>query len=121
MNLAHLHILLNHKTVVAVILATLLLIFSFVKKKSQLTDMSFILVILAALWTLPAYLTGHPAKEMILTTPSVPEKTVSDHQNMALLAFILIEVTGLLAAASLASKSFTVISSRIFAKLHYYY
>ena len=85
MNPAHIHILLNHITVVAVVLATLLLIYSLVRKKSQLLDISMILVILVALWTVPAYVTGYPAKEIISANPSLSWKIVEDHQNMSLL------------------------------------
>ena len=97
MNLAHLHLLLNHFPTVGLGIALGLLLASLLKKSEDLKQASFVAFFLLGLLAIPAYLTGSAAQVMLQNRPDVSEPIMAAHQDAALLALILIEITGLVA------------------------
>ena len=97
MNLAHLHLLLNHLPTVGLGAALALLLAARVKKSVDLHQASFVAFFLLGLVAIPAYLTGSAAQFVLKDQPGVSEQVVAAHQDAALLALILMEITGFVA------------------------
>lgn len=97
MNLAHLHLLLNHFPTVGLAIALGLLVAALLKKSEDLKQASFVGFFLLGLLAIPAYLTGSAAQTVLQDQPDVSQQVIAAHQDAALLALILLEITGLMA------------------------
>jgi uncharacterized membrane protein len=96
-NLAHLHLLLNHLPTVGLGAGLGLLMASLLKKSEDLKQASFVAFFLLGLLAIPAYLTGGAAQIVLQNQPDVSQQVMAAHQDAALLALILMEITGLVA------------------------
>ena len=101
MNLAHLHLMLNHIPLVGIGFTTLLLILAMLRRSNELINIALVFVVVVALWAIPVYLTGEPAEEIVEDLPGVSEQLIEEHEEQAEIAFIFVEVTGALALISL--------------------
>ncbi len=108
MNLAHIHLLINHFPTIGTIIALGLFVGALIGKSEDLKRASLVVFFGIALLTLPTYMSGNAAQESICkvdpTTPNVPcrdprvsRAMIETHRNAALLAFVLMELTGLAA------------------------
>lgn len=96
-NVAHLHLLLNHLPTVGIVMGLGLFLLSFVRRNEHLRHASLEVFFLLALGTLPAYLTGMAAQEAIVGRPDVSAAAIAAHHDGALLAFVFMEITGFVA------------------------
>jgi len=96
-NLAHLHLLLNHFPTVGLAIALGLFLASLLKKSADLRQASFVGFFLLGLVAIPAYLTGGAAQIVLQNQPDVSQQVMAAHQDAALLALILLEITGFVA------------------------
>ena len=108
MNLAHLHLLLNHSPIVGTFIVLGLFIVSLIGHSDELKQVSLALFSLIALLAIPAYMTGFAAQEAIKESPGVSTDLIQAHQGAALVAFILMEITGGVALLGLWQFSRTV-------------
>ena len=97
MNLAHLHLLLNHVPTVGLGIACALFLASLLKKSEDLRQASFVAFYLLGLLAIPAYLTGSAAQTVLQDQPDVSQQVIAAHQDAALVALILMEITGFVA------------------------
>lgn len=107
MNLAHIHLMLNHIPLIGIGFVTLLLIVAILRRSNELINVVLIFVILVALWAIPVYLTGEPAEEIVEDLPGVSEQLIEEHEEKAEVAFIFVEVTGALALITLLARRFS--------------
>ena len=96
MNYAHLHLLLNHVPVIGSIVGLGLFLISFFGKNEDLRRASYIIFAAIALLTIPAFLSGFGAEQMI-KGPGVSDALISRHEGSALLSLWFMELTGALA------------------------
>jgi uncharacterized membrane protein len=96
-NLVHLHLLLNHVPTVGTIVALAFLLLAFVKRSEDLIRASLAVVFAIALVSLPAYMTGYAAQNLLKERPGISNALIDEHQSAALLALIVMEVTGVVA------------------------
>lgn len=101
MSWGHLHLLLNHVPVIGTLLALLLLLVAFVRKSDEVKKVTLGLFVLTALVTVPVYLTGEPAEEMVERIPGVSDALIERHEDAALFSLIAVEVAGIIALAGL--------------------
>ena len=101
MSWGHLHLLLNHVPVIGTLLGLLLLLVAFVRKSEELKQVTLGLFVLIALVTIPVYLTGEPAEEMVEDIPGVAKAMIDRHEDAALFSLIAVEVAGVVALAGL--------------------
>lgn len=94
MNLAHLHLLLNHVPTIGFSLGIGLLAASFVRGSEDLRRASYVVFFGVALVAIPAYLSGNAAHYILQTEPDLAQEVVTAHQNAAMLALIPMEVAG---------------------------
>jgi hypothetical protein len=102
MNLAHIHLLLNHFPTIGTIIGIGLFVIGVMAKSNDLKRASLVVFLGIALITLPTYMSGNAAQEMICkgqpkapcTDPGVSKALIEKHEGAALLAFLFMEFTG---------------------------
>jgi uncharacterized membrane protein len=99
-NYAHLHLLLNHVPVIGSIVGLGLFLISFFGKNEDLRRSSYIIFAAVALITIPAFLSGFGAQQMI-KGPGVSDALISRHEGSALLSLWFMELTGAIALIGL--------------------
>lgn len=100
MNYAHLHLLLNHFPIIGTIVGLGLFVVSFFGKNQDLRRASYIVFVGIALITIPAFLSGFGAQEMI-KGPGVSDALIRRHESSALLSMWFMVITGALALVGL--------------------
>ena len=96
-DLAHIHLLLNHFPTIGTILGLGLLLLALVRKNDHLKKVSFEVIFLIALLTLPVYVSGQAAAEALKGQPGVAAAAIVAHNDAALGSFIMMEITGFFA------------------------
>jgi uncharacterized membrane protein len=100
-NDAHLHLLLNHIPTVGFGAAVVLFAAGLMKKSGDLTQASFVAFFINALLAIPAYVSGNAAEFILRDQPGVSADVIAAHQNAAMLGFILMQMTGVVAWVAL--------------------
>jgi uncharacterized membrane protein len=101
MNLAHLHLLLNHFPIIGTIVALGLFIASFIGKNDDLKRSSLIVFVAMALITLPTFFSGIGAQRIVRKDNGVAAAIVDRHESAAILAMFFMLITGTLALIEL--------------------
>ncbi len=94
MNLAHIHLLLNHIPVIGTMTGLALFLASLIGKSEDLKRASLVIFLGIALLSIPAYMSGNGAEQEIRDLPGTSKDLVVAHQNAALLAYVFMEITG---------------------------
>ena len=97
MNLAHIHLLLNHFPTIGFALGLGLFIAGLIGKSEELKRVSLVVFFLIAAIAIPTYMSGNAAWEVIRDRPEVSQTLVRAHEDAALLAFVIMEITGFVA------------------------
>jgi hypothetical protein len=101
MNYAHIHLILNHIPALAMMFGLLILIYGFLRKSTEVKQTALGIFVLAALMTIPVYLTGEPAEEIVENLAGVSEAFIESHEDSALYALVLMQFAGTLALLNL--------------------
>ena len=101
MNAAHVHLMLNHFSIIGSMFGLVLLAVAMVRNSRELITVSFACLASVAIMSIPVYFTGPPAEEAIKHLPGVSEEVVERHEEAAQVAFTAIECVGALALAGL--------------------
>ena len=101
MNLAHLHLLLNHFPIIGTIVGVGLFLFSLVGKNDDLKRAGLIIFAVMALLSLPTFFSGVGAEGAIEKLPGVSEVLINRHEGAATLALLFMEITGALSLVGL--------------------
>jgi uncharacterized membrane protein len=100
-NWAHVHLIINHFPVVGVFGGILLLFYAHVRKSEEVRMVSLGVFVLIALITIPVFLTGEGAEDVVKKIPGVTETYIGRHEELAELSLALIEILGALALVGL--------------------
>lgn len=101
MNPAHLHIILNHIPVIGVPFAAALLGYGLLRKSEEVKTASLLAFVIIAALTIPTFLAGKAAEDMIEHLPGVSEQLIETHEGAAL--------TGLIATLALGAVSLGIL------------
>lgn len=101
MNLAHLHLILNHFPIIGTIIGLSLLLGSLAGKNDDLRRASLIIFAAIAILTLPTFFSGVGAQGAIRTMPGVSEALIDRHEGAAELALGFMVLTGTFALIAL--------------------
>ena len=101
MNLAHVHLLLNHFPTIGFGIALALYIAAMIGKKDDLQRASLVIFFLVAAVAIPTYMSGNAAEEIIKDKEGISAPLIRAHEDAALEAFVIMEITGFLAWLSL--------------------
>jgi len=94
MNLAHVHLLLNHFPVIGTLMGLGLFLGSIVGKSEDLKRAGLVVFLGIALLSIPTYLSGNAAEREIQDLPGVSGALIVRHEDAALLAYVFMEITG---------------------------
>jgi uncharacterized membrane protein len=94
MSLVHIHLLLNHIPVVGMGIALLLFAVAVIRKSDELVKVILSLFIALAVVSIPVYLTGDPAKDVVKHMPDVSRDLIEAHDDAASYALATVEVLG---------------------------
>ncbi|MBK8310864.1 MAG: hypothetical protein IPL04_08175 [Chitinophagaceae bacterium] len=95
MNSAQIHLALNHMPLLLSLLGGILLIIGMIKKNASFKSLSLYLLVAAALFTAPVYLTGEGTEEMVEHLNGVNESAIEKHEDMAKITMVIIAITEL--------------------------
>ena len=101
MNLAHLHLVMNHVPTVGAVAALGLLLLAFVRRNEHLKHAGLEVIFVIALLTLPVYVSGVAAHRELRERPEIVEDAVLIHQDAALVGFAVMEFAGFAAWVAL--------------------
>jgi hypothetical protein len=96
-NLAHLHLILNHVPTVGAVVALGLLLLALVRRNEHLTHAGLEVLFVIAVLTLPVYLSGVAAQQKLREQPDVSDNAMRVHQDAALAGFTVTEFAGFVA------------------------
>ena len=97
MDLAHIHLLLNHFPAIGTIIGGGLFLLSLMTRSDDLKRASLVVLLGIALISIPTYMSGNGAQDAIKSLPGVSKSLIETHEGAALVAMAFMEVTGVLA------------------------
>lgn len=97
MDLAHIHLLLNHFPTIGTIIGGGLFILSLFTKSDDLKRASLIVLLGIALISIPTYLSGNGAQDEIRAMPGVSKALIEAHESAAFVAIGFMEFLGVFA------------------------
>ena len=97
MNLAHVHIVLNHVPSLGSIAGLLLLVAGIYKKDEAIKQFAYGVLVLISMAVLPTYISGAEAQRIVEKNPSYSAGMVQLHQNAAMITLLSMTATGMFA------------------------
>jgi hypothetical protein len=101
MNLAHIHLLLNHWPVIGSLVGLGLFLVALVANSDDLKQTTLAFFAILALLAIPTYMSGDVANEVLKGTAGWPKSLVQIHSGVALLSLLFMELTGAVALVGL--------------------
>lgn len=101
MNAAGVHLALNNFPPIINFVAILVLVAGMAAKSVPLVRTALALMVLAALFAVPTFLTGEPAEELVERLEGVNAVAIHPHEEAGELALIVLSIEGLAALAAL--------------------
>lgn len=101
MNLAHLHLMLNHFPILGALFGMGLLAYGIFAKNKSIQNAAYVLFVIIALISIPAFLTGEGAEEAVEHLSGVSENLIHEHEEWAEKAIWLMGFLGVLSLFSL--------------------
>jgi uncharacterized membrane protein len=98
----HVHLILNHVPILLVPLAGVILALGYKKANPTLRKVAYSLLVLAAAVSIPVFLTGEPAEDVVENLPQVSEALIEEHEEAAETAYIATLATGAFALLGFA-------------------
>lgn len=98
LNLAHLHLVLNHLPTIGFGIGLAIYIVAYFGKSDHLKKAGLVIFFLVAVMAIPTYVTGGAAERVLCPELKCPEdisvEIIRKHEDLAFFAFILMEITG---------------------------
>lgn len=107
MNAAQIHLALNHAPLFLSVIGAVLLAWGMIRKNESITTIALYMLVAAAIFTAPVFLTGEGTEELVEKFPGVNESAIEKHEELAKTALIVIIATGIAALAGLIVKKGT--------------
>jgi len=94
MTAAHVHLLLNHIPILGSIFGLLVLCYGMLRKSDEIKKTSLGVFVITALLTIPVYLTGDGAAQIVSNLPGVSTAIIQQHDQAATITMVAIEILG---------------------------
>lgn len=101
MSLVHLHLMLNHIPVVGALFLIVLFAAGVARGNATIVRVAFWTCVALAVVAVVTFLTGEPAEEAVEGIAGIHAAAVERHEDMALVATVLLGIGGVLSAAAL--------------------
>ncbi|MBI2730168.1 MAG: hypothetical protein HYX40_05355 [Sphingobacteriales bacterium] len=105
MNAAQIHLALNHIPVLFSVTGAVLLIIALLRKNDLLKITAAYLLVGAAVFAIPVFLTGEGTEELVEELPGVSASIIEQHESIAKISLIIILITGIIALAGIILKN----------------
>ncbi|MBX3294947.1 MAG: hypothetical protein KF762_04490 [Acidobacteria bacterium] len=102
MDSAHLHLMLNHFPLFALVIGVPIVLYGAIRNSQAMVNTGLIIFLAAAVVAVPTYLTGEPAEDIVENLPGVSEAFIESHEDAAKIALGFAVVTGIASAVGLA-------------------
>ena len=96
-NVSHTHLLINHVPTVGTVIAIGLLMLAIARRNDHVMHVALEVFFGVALLSLPVYVTGVAAAAILEQRPEVSAAAINAHHDAALVAFIIMEIAGMIA------------------------
>jgi uncharacterized membrane protein len=97
MNLAHVHIVINHVPSLGSILGLLLLAAGMFKKNEDIKQFAYFVLVMITMAVLPTYISGAEAQALVAKNPSYSAGMIQLHQNAAMITLLVMTAAGMFA------------------------
>jgi uncharacterized membrane protein len=94
MDLAHIHLLLNHFPTIGTIIGGGLFLLALITKSDDLKRASLVILLGLSLIAIPTYMSGNGAQDTIKSLPGVSKSLIEAHEGAALVAMVFMLLTG---------------------------
>jgi hypothetical protein len=101
MNATHVHLLLNHVSILGALFSVVVLIWGIIGKDKSIRTVALTGFVLSALAAIPVFFSGESAEEAVENLAGVSESLIESHEETANIALWLIEAAGLLSLITL--------------------
>lgn len=101
MDMAHLHLILNHFPLMGALFGTPILAYGLLRKNESLKNAALAIFVFTAVVAIPVYLTGEPAEEIVEHLPGVSHEAIDVHEDSAMFALIAAIAAGAVSAVGL--------------------
>jgi len=101
LNLAHLHLIMNHVPTVGSVAALGLLLLGYLRRNDHLKHVGLEVLFVIAVLALPVYVSGVAAHQEIRKIKEVSDDAIRVHQDAALIGFVVMEFAGFVAWTAL--------------------
>ena len=112
MNEAHLHLLFNHLPIIIPIVGLLVLFVNMIIRSEIVQRVGYLILILGAIATIPAFFTGEGAEEIVENIDGITHDIIHEHEEaaetFAILSYILGGLSLIGLWANLKRKSFSL-------------
>jgi uncharacterized membrane protein len=100
MNSVQLHLALTHVPVILTLTALVIMVTGLIRKQKSTIKIANIMLVIAAILTIPVYFSGEGAEEIAEKISGVSEAVIEEHEEIAKLSFLAVIITGVFALAS---------------------
>jgi uncharacterized membrane protein len=101
MNAAHVHLVLNHIPVVGIPVAAAVLLYGLVRGSEEVKRVSLLAFLAIAIITVPTYLAGQAAEDIVEHLPGVDDDIIHTHEAAATIGLVVTSILGVLSAVGL--------------------
>lgn len=101
MNDAHLHLVVNHFPIIGTIFGLGILITGMVLKNKTAINIAYILFVISAIFGFASMYTGEGAEEMVEDMPSIGDRIIHEHEEMAEKLALILYVLGAISLVGL--------------------
>lgn len=101
MSAEHIHLMLNHAPLFAVVFAIPVLAYGLLRRNATASRIALWGFVAAALFTLPVYVSGENSEEAVEDLPGVSEAIMEQHEEAAGVTMMVIGILGIASAAAL--------------------
>ena len=103
MDPVHLHLILTHFPIVGTIIGVVILAYGIVKNKVEIQKTALVLFVFMSLFTIPVFLTGEEAEEILEKNTNISEQIIEEHEELAEKAIYVMGLLGIMSIFSLYS------------------
>jgi uncharacterized membrane protein len=103
MNAAHIHLMLNHVPLFGAVAVTILFVVALALRQESVARAGLVVALLTAAVAVVVYLTGEPAEELVENLPGISEPVMETHEEIALVATLVVGAFALVALYGLVA------------------
>ena len=104
MNTAHVHLLLNHVSILAALFSAFVYAWGLLKKDYSIQLVALVGFVIAALAAIPVFLTGEGAEDLVENMSGVSKSMIEEHEETANIALWLVEILGVASLFQIITK-----------------